>query len=112
MNATLGHTALFSALRHAAFTKKHGVLFVHSAIDSSRPLAAQGDTFWWGRDDILELSAPFEGFRRVVRGTDPEPRGLVQRDFAVSLAGGTGRSGPLIAACFSSDGEVLEVIEA
>src|SRR6516164_1564759 len=112
MNATPGHTAMFSALRHAAFTEEQGVLFVHAAIDPSRPLAAQGDAFWWGRDDILELSSSFEGFRRIVRGIDREQRGFVERDFAVSLDGGAGRSGPLIAACFGPSGEALELVEA
>ena len=83
MNATPGHTTLFSVLRHAAFTKKLGVLFVHAAIDPSRPLAAQGDTFWWGRDDILDLKGSFEGFRRVVRGIDRERRSFTERDFGV-----------------------------
>ena len=112
MNATPGHTALFSALRHAAFTEEQGVLFVHAAIDPSRPLAAQGDAFWWGRDDILELSSSFEGFQRIVRGIDREQRSFIEREFAVSLNGGTGRSGRLTAACFSARGEVLELIEA
>jgi hypothetical protein len=112
MNATPGHTALFSALRHAAFTEEQGVLFVHAAIDPSRPLAAQGDAFWWGRDDILELRGPFEGFQRIVRGIDREQRSFIEREFAVSLNGGTGPSGRLTAACFNARGEVLELIEA
>ena len=110
MNATPGHTALFSALRHAAFTEEEGVLFVHAAIDPSRPLAAQGDAFWWGRDDILELSESFEGFRRVVRGIDRERRSFIERSFAVSL--NSGPFGRLTAACFGVRGEVLELIEA
>ncbi len=94
MNETAGHTNLFSALRHAAFTEDHGLLFVHAAVDPSRPLAAQGDAFWWGRDDILELTAPFDGFGRVVRGIDRQRRGLVEREFAVSLdSGGVGGGG-------------------
>ena len=112
MNATPGHTALFSALRHAAFTEEEGVLFVHAAVDPSRPLAAQGDAFWWGRDDILELSESFEGFRRIVRGIDREQRSFIERDFAVSLNGGIGRLGRLTAACFGAGGEVIELIEA
>ena len=112
MNATPGHTALFSALRHAAFTEEQGVLFVHAAIDPSRPLAAQGDAFWWGRDDILELSGSFEGFQRIVRGIDREQRSFIEREFAVSLNGGAGTPGRLTAACFSARGEVLELIEA
>ncbi len=112
MNAAPGHTTLFAALRHAAFTEERGLLFVHAAIDPSRPLAAQGDAFWWGREDILDLDTPFEGFRRVVRGVDRHRRGLVERDFAVSLDGGAGRGGRLIAACFEATGAVLDVVEA
>ena len=112
MNATPGHTTLFSALRHAALAEELGVLFVHAGIDSSRPLAAQGDAFWWGRDDILELRSSFEGFRRIVRGIDREQRSFIERDFAVSLNGGIGRLGRLTAACFGAGGEVLELIEA
>jgi hypothetical protein len=112
MNATPGHTMLFSALRHAAFTEERGLLFVHAAIDPSRPLAAQGDAFWWGRDDILELGAAYEGFRRVVRGFDRVQRGFVERQFSVSLDGGSGRPRRLFAACFAADGEVLKLVEA
>ena len=112
MNATPGHTTLFSALRHAAFAEELGVLFVHAGIDSSRPLAAQGDAFWWGRDDILELRSSFEGFRRIVRGIDREQRSFIERDFAVSLNGGIGRLGRLTAACFGAGGKVIELIEA
>jgi serine/threonine protein phosphatase 1 len=112
MNATPGHTTLFSALRHAALAEGLGVLFVHAGIDSSRPLAAQGDAFWWGRDDILELRSSFEGFRRIVRGIDREQRSFIERDFAVSLNGGIGRFGRLTAACFGAGGEVIELIEA
>ncbi len=82
------------------------------AIDPSRPLAAQGDAFWWGRGDILDLSAPFEGFGRVIRGTDRQRPGLVEREFAVSLDAAAGYGGRLIAACFGPSGAVLDRVEA
>lgn len=112
MNAAPGHTALFSSLRHAAFTADQGMLFVPAAIDPSRPLAAQGDAFWWGNDDILALETSFAGFRRVIRGIDREERGFAKRAFSVSLDGGKGRPGRLLAACFSADGEVVKLVEA
>jgi len=112
MNAAPGHTALFAALRHAAFTADLGLLFVHAAIDSSRPLSEQRDAFWWGREEILELKEPFAGFRRIVRGVDRDRRGVVEREFAVSVDGGAGRGGRLIAACFGIDGDLVEVAEA
>jgi serine/threonine protein phosphatase 1 len=112
MNARPGHTALFSALRHAAFTEGGTLLFVHASIDPLRPLGAQGDAFWWGRGDILELAMPFEGFGRVVRGVGRGQRGVVERQFAVSLGDGSGNAGPLVAACFAPDGAVLDIVEA
>ena len=111
MNAAPGHTALFSALRHAAYTQEGGVLFVSAAVDPSRPLAAQGDAFWWGRDDILALEAPYEGYRRVVRGVDREHRGLVERQFAVSLDAGAAHGGKLVAACFDGEGRIADLVE-
>jgi serine/threonine protein phosphatase 1 len=81
-------------------------------VDAGKPLATQGDAFWWGDRDILDLSAPFAGFRRVVRGFDRRQRGLVECDFAVSLDAGAGRGGPLLAAAFAPDGAVLEVVQA
>ena len=112
MNAAPGHTTLFAALRHAAETEDERLLFVHAGIDPMRPLTAQGDAFWWGPADILQLARPFDGFRRVIRGFDRERRGLVERDFAVSLDAGAGRGGPLLAAAFAGNGEVLELLEA
>jgi serine/threonine protein phosphatase 1 len=112
MNAAPGHTALFSRLRHAALTEEGQVLFVHAGADPGRPLAAQGDAFWWGDRDILDFAAPFAGFRRIVRGFDRRQRGLVEREFAVSLDAGAGRGGPLLAAAIALDGAVLEVVQA
>ena len=65
-----------------------------------------------GREDILELKEPFAGFRRVVRGVDRERRGVVEREFAVSVDGGGGRDGRLIAAGFGLDGAVVDIAEA
>ncbi len=112
MNAAPGHTALFASLRHAALTGDQGLLFVHAGVDAARPLAAQGDALWWGDRDILELAAPFDGFRRVIRGFDRQMRGLVESEHAVSLDAGCGRGGPLLAAAFAPDGAVVEVLQA
>ena len=73
---------------------------------------AQGDAFWWGREDILELREPFAGFRRIVRGFDRDRRGVVEREFAVSVDGGAGQGGRLIAVCFSLDGTLVDIAEA
>src|SRR5258708_8754525 len=84
MNAAEGHSTLFAALRHTALTQEKGLLFVHAGVDPRRPLIAQGDAFWWGPTDILELAAPFAEFRRVVRGYDKDRPRIVQANFAIS----------------------------
>ena len=112
MNAAPGHTALFTSLRHAALTDDNQLLFVHAGVDFSRPLTEQRDAFWWGERDIVDLAQPYEGFRRVVCGFDRQRRGLVEREFAVSLDGGAGRGGQLLAAAFAPDGTVIEVLAA
>ena len=112
MNAAEGHTTLFATLRHAAYTGEGGLLFVHAGIDPRRAVIAQGDAFWWGAADILDLERPYVGFRRVVRGFDRERRGLVERPFGVSIDGGAGRGGSLKAVCFVVDGTIADVCEA
>jgi hypothetical protein len=112
MNAMPGHTTLFAGLRHAAASVDDRLLFVHAGIDPARPLAAQSDAFWWGDYDILALTAPFAGFRRIIRGFERQPRGLVESEFAVSLDAGAGRGGRLLAAAFDPEGAVLEVLQA
>ena len=112
MNAAPGHTKLFAALRHAATTDDARLLFVHAGIDPTRPLSAQGDAFWWGETDIMDLAEPFAGFRKVIRGFDRQQRGLVESGFAVSLDAGAGRGGPLLAAALGPDGAVVETVQA
>jgi serine/threonine protein phosphatase 1 len=112
MNAMPGHVALFSSLRHAALTEDRRLLFVHAGVNAVRPLAEQGDAFWWSDRDLAGLTAPFDGFHRVIRGFDRHQRGLVEGEFAVSLDAGAGRGGPLLAAAFASDGKVLDLVEA
>jgi len=57
-------------------------------------------------------SLRFAGFRRIVRGVDRDRRGVVEREFAVSVDGGAGQGGRLIAVCFSLDGTLVDVAEA
>jgi serine/threonine protein phosphatase 1 len=114
MNAIPGHRTLLASLHHAALTEGEApLLFVHAGVAPARRVGDQGDAFWWGGRNILDLAAPFDGFRRVVRGFDRQMQGLVEREYAVSLDAGAGRGGPLLAAAFaSSDGAVLELVEA
>jgi serine/threonine protein phosphatase 1 len=108
MHAAPGHTQLLTALRRAAFSEH--LLFVSAGVDSSRPLDAQGDTFWWGGGRFLDAE-PFPGFRRVIRGFDRRHAGLVETPQAVSLDAGCGFGGNLLAACFDPEGRILDTLE-
>jgi len=112
VNQRPGHTQFMAALRRAAFTDQGTLLFVHAGLDASKPLDLQGDAFWWGGGAFIELLEPYGSYRRVVRGFDRRHSGLVESPYAVSLDGGCGFGGTLLAACFSNDGVILDRIDA
>jgi len=107
-----GHNALMSSLRHAAFTDNGSMLFVHAGIDPNRPLSAQSDSFWWGGSGFANMAEPYNGYRRVIRGFDRRRAGLQETPFTVSLDGGSGFGGPLLAALFDLDGSIVRTISA
>jgi len=111
MNAAEGHSTLFAALRHAAVTDS-GLLFVHAGVDPRRNLTVQGDAFWWSPVDILELTTPFAGLKRIIRGFDQDRRGVVETPFAISVDAGAGRGGRLLAICIAADGQIVDACEA
>jgi serine/threonine protein phosphatase 1 len=112
IEARSGHRQFMTSLRRAAFTDDGALLFVHAGVDPRKPLDLQGDIFWWCEQDILQLDAPFAGYRRVIRGIDRQHAGIVEAPFAASIDGGSGFGGPLMAACFLPDGSIVERIEA
>ncbi len=112
VNASPGHATLLTTLRRAAFTAGNELLFVHAGIDPSRPLTAQHDSFWWGGAGFLDLTEPYSGFKKVIRGWDPAHSGLRITAHAVSIDRGAGFGGPLACACFALDGTILESFEA
>jgi serine/threonine protein phosphatase 1 len=112
LDARPGHRQFLTNLKRAALNDGATLLFVHAGVDPGKPLDLQGDVLWWGGTDILELTAPYGGFRRVVRGWDRRRGGLRESPHAVSLDAGSGRGGPLLAGCFAPDGALLESLEA
>ncbi|HWI25457.1 MAG TPA: hypothetical protein VN668_00700 [Stellaceae bacterium] len=112
LDAHPGHRQLLTSLKRYALTEDGALLFVHAGVDPGKPLDLQRDALWWGGFNILELEAPFGGFRRVIRGFDRRHAGLVEGPYGVSLDGGSGFGGPLLAACFAPDGALLDHIEA
>lgn len=98
LNAAPGHRDFLSSLKHAAYTADGALVFVHAGLDPARPLDAQGDGLWWNTAGFDAMTDTFFGAERVVRGLDPEHRGLVETGFTLSLDGGCGFGGDLIAA--------------
>ena len=115
MHAVAGHRQFMNALRRAAFTEDPDggarLLLVNAGLDFSRPLEAQSDSFWWATKDFDQLSEPYGDYNKVVRGYNPRHGGVLTGDYAMTLDGGSGFDGPLIAACLSPAGEVLDMIE-
>ncbi len=107
-----GHDTFFAALKRAAVSDDSGgVLFVNCGIDTERPLAAQSDAFWWAGRSFGDISEPYENFRRVVRGYDPDHRGFAETVYTATVDGGCGFGGTLTAACFGPSGDVADRIE-
>ncbi|MGD1876661.1 MAG: hypothetical protein ACFB13_04075 [Kiloniellaceae bacterium] len=119
-----GHWQLLGNLRRAAYTDQDatgngtgsndgwGLLFVNAGLDPSRPLEAQKDSFWWGSAGFANIDTPYAGYRRVVRGFCPQHPGLDLGDFTATVDAGCGFDGPLLAACFATDGSLVDEIEA
>jgi serine/threonine protein phosphatase 1 len=113
MHRNPGHHEFMASLKRAALTEDGSLLFVHASVDPSRPLTMQGDIFWWDTGAFDQLSEPFSGFRKVVRGYDHRHRGVdMTNPHAITIDGGCGFGGPLIALCVLPDGSVADRIEA
>ena len=116
VHARAGHTHFLSALRRAAVSTPSdsaaaALLFVNAGLDVSRPLATQKDSYWWPSAGFDQISQPYGDFARIVRGFEKRPAGLTEGEFTISLDGGAGRGGPLIAACLDAVGTVVETLE-
>lgn len=110
--ATPGHQEWLSALRRAALTDDNRLLFVNRGIAFDRPLDAQSDAFWWGGRGFDTAVEPFGGFDKVVRGFDPDHRGVVTAEHTISLDAGCGFGGKLLAGCVTAQGGLAEIVEA
>lgn len=106
-----GHDRLMAALRRAAATADGNILFVNCGVDPDLALDRQRDSFWWAGGSFDRLQGPFAGFKRIVRGFDPARRGYADADYKLTLDGGCGFGGSLIAACLDPDGRVVDRIE-
>lgn len=116
VHARAGHTHFLSALRRAAVTRPcddgAALLFVNAGLDVSRPLATQKDSYWWPSAGFDQIGEPYGDFARIVRGFDKQAAGLTEGHYTISLDGGAGRGGPLLAVCLDGAGAIVDVLEA
>ena len=109
--AAAGHGELFAGLRRAAMTDDRRLLFVNAGLDPALPLDRQGDQFWWDATGFRRIDAPYQGFARVVRGAAADDTGIHDRGHTLSLDGGCGLGGTLVAACLDTTGAIADLIE-
>lgn len=104
-----GHEPLYTAVKRAALSEDGRLLFVNHGVDPTRPLDRQGDSFWWGAAAPFErIAGPFAGVQRAVRGFDRGHPGVVSGAVGVTVDGGCGFGGPLLALLLDRDGRELE----
>ena len=110
-----GHEKFVTVLRRAAYTSgdyDEALLFVSAGIDTSVPLDQQTDSFWWGGQEFDKLREAYEPFAKIIRGYDPNQGGLQQGPMTLTLDGGCGYGGELVATRLNALGEVQEVLRA
>ena len=107
-----GHKDYYTFLVHATFPDSEKILFVNRGVDTSRPLSAQNDCFWWGFHNFSKTKKPYYNFKRLVRGYDPEKQGPSKEEVVCSLYKGSGFGGPIVAGLFSTKGDVIDIVEA
>lgn len=118
IRARPGHEPFLTGTRRAAYTRTDPrapgtsppILFVHAGIDTGRPLEKQADSFWWRARGFDDIHAPYAPFSRVVRGYDPEHRGVRVNGVTATLDGGCGFGGSLVCAGWDEGGEIFDML--
>jgi serine/threonine protein phosphatase 1 len=105
-----GHNAFLSDLKHAAYSTDGRLIFVHAGLDGTRPLTGQTDTFWWGGSMFEAITERYYDCARIVRGASLGQAGLQEREFTLSIDGGAGRGGALIAVELDEQGKITDQI--
>lgn len=98
-----GHSAYIKNLHHAAMTEDKRFLCCHAGLNPYVALDKQKDSFWWGHPDFAEHDAPIDGVTTIIRGFDFKNTGVKEAAHLISLDGGSGREGNLVAALFDDD---------
>ncbi|HJQ60116.1 MAG TPA: hypothetical protein VJ890_24640 [Vineibacter sp.] len=111
LRARPGHVEWLAAIRHAALSDDGQLLAVHHGVDTTKPLDLQGDAFWWGGGTPFEtIDAPYGEVGRIVRGFERSHPGVVDTGHTLTVDGGCGFGGPLLAALLDDRGKVQDVV--
>lgn len=109
-----GHETFATNLVRAAYmpdTAEYPMLFVHAGIDAGKPLTKQGDNFWWGHKTFEGMEEAYNPYQKIIRGYDPDHKGLHYNCIKATIDGGCGFGGSLVCAVFDEHGEVLDSLE-
>lgn len=109
-----GHEIFSNQLKRAAFTNPespHPMLFVHAGLNTRCSLENQGEHLWWGAQEFSNMTSAYKPFEKVVRGFDPEHKGLHLNCISATIDNGSGFGGNLIAVGFERSGAVAEILE-
>ena len=112
MQASPGHVAFMSALKRAAYTANERLLFVNTGVDVERPVTEQSDVFWWAGRSFAAINDRYGQYAKIIRGFDPDHGGYTETEFTMTVDGGCGFDGPLLAVCIEQDGIVTDRLEA
>jgi serine/threonine protein phosphatase 1 len=108
-----GHEPLYTAVKRAALSEDGRLLFVNHGVDPTRPIERQGDSFWWGAAQPFDhIAQPFAGVARAIRGFDRSHPGIVDGAIGLTVDGGCGDGGPLMALLLDRDGREIERLSA
>ena len=112
MHAAPGHVAFMSALKRAAYTADKRLLFVNTGVDVERPITEQSDVFWWAGRSFAAINDRYGQYTKIIRGFDPNHGGYAETEFTMTVDGGCGFDGALLAVCLEHDGTVIDRLEA
>lgn len=109
-----GHEIFSTHLHRAAFTDikyANPMLFVNSGIKANKPITEQGDSFWWAHRDFETIQKPYKPFCKIVRGYDPDHKGIYMSPATATIDGGCGFGGSLVCAAFDNSANMLDAVE-
>ena len=102
------------SVKRAALSEDGRLLFVNHGVDPTRPLDRQGDSASGGvpRSRSSSIAEPFAGVQRAVRGFDRAHPGVASGAVGMTIDGGCGFGGPLLALLLDRDGREIERLSA